>query len=140
MAKLNIGLIGLGERGSLYLQDVIAQHPDVAVVAIADRLEDRRAAAAATLVKDGSPPPREFAEARDLIHTPEVDAVVVMTGWFNHIPLAIEAMQAGKPVGIEVGGALSIEQCWRLVETSRATGHPARCWRIAVTVAWKCWL
>ena len=124
MAKLNIGLVGLGNRGLSYLKNVIAQHPDVAVVAIADRLEDRRTAAAALLAKYGSPPPREFAEARDLIHTPEVDAVVVMTGWFSHIPLAIEAMRAGKPVGIEVGGALSIEQCWRLVETSRATGQP----------------
>ena len=31
--------------------------------------------------------------------------------------IAVAAMNAGKAVAMEVGGAYSVKQCWRLVET-----------------------
>ena len=47
-----------------------------------------------------------------------------MTSWTTHILIAIDAMKHGKIVGMEVGGASSIEECWALVRTSEKTGLP----------------
>ena len=38
--------------------------------------------------------------------------------------MAVEAMKAGKYVGVEVPAALSIEECWHMVNTSEETGMP----------------
>lgn len=41
-----------------------------------------------------------------------------------HIPLAIMAMNEGKAVGLEVGGAYSVQQCWDLVRAYQKTKTP----------------
>ncbi|NLF22041.1 MAG: Gfo/Idh/MocA family oxidoreductase, partial [Lentisphaerae bacterium] len=68
--------------------------------------------------------PRTFLDYRELLADPELDAVIVSSSWNSHIPIAIAAMRAGKPVGFEVGGATSIQQLWELVHTSESTGVP----------------
>ena len=55
---------------------------------------------------------------------PEVDAVILFTSWDNHLNIAIEAMEAGKYVGCEVGGAYSVQECWKIVETYERTHVP----------------
>ena len=55
---------------------------------------------------------------------PEIDAVVIITGWNAHVDVAIDAMRAGKYVGLEVGGAYSIEECWKLIRAYEETGTP----------------
>jgi predicted dehydrogenase len=59
-----------------------------------------------------------------LVEAPDLDAVLVFSSWTSHIEIAIAAMKAGKRVAIEVGGATSIDSCWRLVHTSEETGIP----------------
>ena len=53
-----------------------------------------------------------------------VDAVIIAAAWVAHIPVAVDAMRAGKIVGCEVGGAYSVDDCWRLVRTQEETGVP----------------
>lgn len=53
-----------------------------------------------------------------------LDAVIIMSAWESHVPIALEAMRAGKYVATEVGGAYSVDDCWALVKTSEATGMP----------------
>ena len=50
--------------------------------------------------------------------------MILCSSWESHIRMATEAMEAGKPVGCEVGGAYSIRECWKLVETYEKTGTP----------------
>ena len=52
------------------------------------------------------------------------DAVVIATPWETHIPFAIAAMKANIPVGCEVGGATSLDECWQLVRTYEETHTP----------------
>ena len=47
--------------------------------------------------------------------------VCIFSAWENHIPAAIYAMNCGKQVCTEVGGAYSLEDCWSLVETYERT-------------------
>ena len=39
--KINIGLIGLGARGTLLLHDVLLEHEDAVICAVCDGYEDR---------------------------------------------------------------------------------------------------
>lgn len=55
---------------------------------------------------------------------PEVEAVILCTAWDYHINLGIEAMEAGKYVASEVGGAYSVHDCWKLVDAYERTKVP----------------
>lgn len=37
--------------------------------------------------------------------------------WDWHLPQSVDAMQAGKAVGLEVAGAIHLKECWEYVET-----------------------
>ena len=67
---------------------------------------------------DGTTDYREVA-ARD-----DLDAVVVMTSWTSHIKIAIECLDHGKWVAMEVGGAASLDECWSLVRASERNRKP----------------
>jgi predicted dehydrogenase len=53
----------------------------------------------------------------------DIDLVVIATPWEWHVPMALAAMKQGKHVATEVPAALTIDECWQLVNTSEATGR-----------------
>src|SRR5690606_17236851 len=61
---------------------------------------------------------------KDLLADKNIDAVIISTPWEWHTPMSIDAMNAGKAVGCEVAGAMSIDECWQLVRTHERTGTP----------------
>jgi predicted dehydrogenase len=52
----------------------------------------------------------------------DLDVVVTATPWQWHTPICVAAMKAGKHCATEVPAALSLDECWQLVETSEKTG------------------
>lgn len=68
--------------------------------------------------------PAVTTDYREVLRREDVDAVVISCAWESHIPVAVEAMRAGKAVGMEVGGAYSVKQCWDLVDAYEQTGTP----------------
>jgi hypothetical protein len=60
----------------------------------------------------------------DIISIPEIEAILIFTSWEMHIPIAVEAMKAGKYVGVEVGGSYSIQDCYELVRVSEQNQIP----------------
>ena len=121
---INIGVIGLGGRGAGLMKACLLPRDDVAVAAISDRYEDRIERAAGIIAAAGKPAPVRAADYKDVLSMPSLDAVLITTGWTMHIDIACEAMRAGKYAAIEVGGAYSIDDCWRLVRTYEQTGTP----------------
>ena len=119
---LNIGLIGLGQRGSLMLEDVLVYREDLRVAALCDVYEDRIAGCVETLKKAGKPVPVTTKDYHEILADPKIDAVFVMTPWDSHIRIACEAMEVGKKCGFEVGGSYSLDDCWKLVRTYEKTG------------------
>lgn len=122
--KINIGVIGLGARGTSLLEMVFVQHPDVEFAAVCDAYEDRCENAADIIEKSGRKRPVVTTNYKDILAMPQVDAVILCTSWNHHIDFCIEAMEAGKYVGCEVGGANSVRECWKLVEAYERTGVP----------------
>lgn len=124
MKKIKMGLIGLGNRGYGLLDYVFSEHPEVEIAAICDVYEDRCERAAKLLTKKGEKEPFRTKHYKEILAMPEIEAVLLCTSWENHINLCIEAMEAGKYVASEVGGAYSIHDCWRLVDTYERTKVP----------------
>ena len=51
----------------------------------------------------------------NLLAEKDIDAVIISTPWEWHIPQGIAALEAGKKVGMEVSGAINIQECWDIV-------------------------
>ena len=118
-----IGLIGLGARGEQVLKNTILPL-GVRVAAVCDLYEDRRQKAAGIIQDAGFEKPAQLADYRDVLALEEIDAVIITASWEAHVPIACDAMRAGKYVGLEVSGAYSIEDCWKLVRTYEETKVP----------------
>ena len=120
---VKLGVIGLGGRGK-GMTELIMSMPDVHVVAVCDLYQDRVEALIASAKEHGWKEPQGFLDYHELLGVKEIEAVVIMTSWQTHIPIAIDAMKAGKKCAMEVGGATSVDECWRMVRTSEETGVP----------------
>lgn len=121
---LKVGVIGLGCRGYGLLDGVMLHMDDIEIVAVCDHYEDRVAHAANRVKEIKGNMPIQTTDYKEVIASPEVEAVVVATSWADHVHIAIQAMEAGKYVGTDVGGAYSIEECWELVRAYERTGVP----------------
>lgn len=122
--KIGIALVGLGNRGISMLKDCLLPRREVEILSVCDVYEDRRARAVQSIKEAGRPEPLSTADYREAIDRPDVDAVLLMTPWDDHINLACFAMRSGKYTGMEVGGAYSLDDCWKLVRTFEETGTP----------------
>lgn len=123
MKKIKVGVIGTGMRGMSLLKTICACD-EAEIVAVCDLYEDRTQNAYDKVVELRGNEPVKYLEATKLINDPAVELVVVSAGWEAHIPLAIESMKAGKITGLEVGGAVNVEECWELVNTWEETRTP----------------
>ena len=120
--KLRLGIVGLGNRGQGLLETCIIPEESVEVCSVCDLLEERRSRTLAMFKAAGKNLPKTAEHYREILADEDVDAVIFTTSWESHINLACEAMRAGKYAAIEVGGAYSVEDCWKLVRTHEETG------------------
>ena len=121
---IRVGLIGCGCRGGDILKDILLPmyEEGVRVLFVCDEYEDRAKKGADLVQEVTGESACATADAQTVLRAKEVEAVIIATAWEAHVDLAVEAMKAGKYVGLEVGGAYSIEDCWRLVDTYEKTG------------------
>ncbi len=104
--RLNIGLIGLGRLGRVYARDLATRIPETRLPAVADVSPGLAAQIAEEFdVAEAYPDPRE------MIASPNVDAVVIVSPTHTHKDLAIAALERGKPVFCEKPLALSLAEC-----------------------------
>jgi len=120
---LGLAIIGMGGRGMGHLETLVHM-PDVKVRVVCDKYRDRVEAAQDKAEAVQGFRPDGTTDYKQAVRRTDIDAVLVFTDWTTHIAICVEAMRAGKPVGMEVGGASSIEECWNLVRTSEETGVP----------------
>lgn len=124
MEQIKLGFIGLGQRGTGLLSNVMNNFKDVEVVAVCDPYLDRAEKAAATVKEKRGNDARIYTNADEVFADEEVNVVIISAAWEAHVPLAIAAMKAGKITGLEVGGAYSVDDCWALVRAYEETKTP----------------
>jgi hypothetical protein len=121
---VRIGLIGAGGRGMGLLRDLLAiEH--VEVRAACDIVPEKAQRAAAAIQRAGQAAPALYtAGERDfenLCRRDDLDLLYIATPWNWHVPMAVEGMLQGKHVAVEVPAAVTMEECWQLVDTSERT-------------------
>jgi len=120
---VRIGIIGIGMRGS----DAVGRLSyidGVEIVAICDKYPERLAGAQKTLASLNRPKAKEYSGEdgwKALCESNNVDLIYTCTPWSLHTPIAVFAMNHGKHAATEVPAALTLDQCWQLVETSERT-------------------
>jgi predicted dehydrogenase len=96
--------------------------------ALCDINRDSLALAQDMVVKAGRPKPEGYAQGdhafEALMAREDLDAVIIATYWQWHTPMAVFAMRHGKYAGVEVPAALTVDECWDLVNTHEKTGVP----------------
>lgn len=121
MDHVRFGFIGVGRRGSTLLK-LMLRIDGASVTAIADPYALSLEKAADMVRADEGVKPVLYGDGdeayRDLLARDDVDAVVIATPWSWHVPMALHAMSAGKQCFVEVPAALTIEDCWKLVDAS----------------------
>jgi predicted dehydrogenase len=123
--ELNVGLIGVGLRGTNHLQNLLLR-TDVRVTALCDIDPERIALGKKLITEAGKKAPaiygKDAFDYLNLLALQEVDAVIIATPWLWHTRMTVDSMNAGKYAGVEVSAANTLEECWDLVNTHEATG------------------
>lgn len=124
---VRLGMVGVGNRGTSLLRTAL-DLPGVEVPAICDINEANLERGLGIVEKTGRPRPTGYSSGvedfRRLAARDDLDAVITATPWEWHTRVAVAAMQARKYAGVEVPAALTLEECWELVNTSEKTGVP----------------
>ena len=121
--KIRVGFIGMGRRAPGMVKTAL-MYDYVDVTSICDIDPDRitKGQQIVKEVRDGDC--KGYTDYKELLADTEIDAVIITAAWEVHVPMAVAAMKAGKAVGLEVGGAYSVDDCWELVKTYEETKTP----------------
>jgi predicted dehydrogenase len=110
--KIKVGIVG--QRGGAFVTGLQA-HPDVELVALCEIDTQRLNEQAEKFGVE-----KRFTRYDEMLD--HVDAVIVATPMQLHAPQTILALQAGKHVLSEVTAAVSLDECWRIIDAVKSSG------------------
>jgi predicted dehydrogenase len=111
--KLNLGLIGAGDRG-FHDMGEFQVHPEVRVSAICDIYDTHLERA-----KAKAPEAQSFTDHRKVLESKDIDAVLIATPDHWHSRIAIDALNAGKDVYVEKPLTRTVEEGAEIVKAAR---------------------
>lgn len=124
METVRIGIIGLGMRGPGAVERFV-HIPGAQIVALCDIEPDRVEKTQEILVKAGLPKAAAYSGSPDawkkLCERPDIDLVYIVTDWKTHAEMGVYAMEHGKHAAIEVPAAMTLDEIWKLIDTSERT-------------------
>jgi len=94
--KVKVGIIGMGRIGKIHAENILKEIPEAEVVSIADiEVNKAKELASKWNIK------KIFADPREIINDPKIDAVVICAPTNTHSDLIIESAKAGKHIFCE---------------------------------------
>ncbi len=112
--RIRLGVIGPGERGRSVLGH-FQENSEVEVVALCDIYDESLNKAQ----RQAGGKAKEFAEHKDLLARKEIDAVLIATPDHWHVPIAVDACNAGKDVYIEKPLTFSVAEGEEIIRAAR---------------------
>ena len=114
-------MVGIGLQGGSHLGNFL-RIPGCRITAVCDVREERTAWAQQQVTAAGQPLPTAYSRGpRDferLCEVEDLDLVFTATPWEWHVPVMLAAMKAGKHAATEVPAAMTLDDCWALVESA----------------------
>jgi len=127
---INIGMIGVGGRGSHLSRDLsnrIKNGRNAAIVAVCDVWDVRAQAIVDHVKNNNGTDAKRFRDYRELIETPDLDAVFIATPDHWHARISIEAMEAGLDVYCEKPMTLHWHEAKDVAEVAEETEAVFQC-------------
>lgn len=122
---LKIGFVGVGGRGSNLLK-ILLELKGVEIKALCDIREDRVTRAQRWVTEAGQREPAGYSRGetdfKRMCEKEDLDLVMTATPWQWHVPVCVAALEAGKHVATEVPAAVTLDECWQLVEAAEKSG------------------
>jgi len=121
---VRIGFVGVGHQGSSHVQNFL-RIEGVEIRAVCDIVPEKAARIQKWVVEAGQPEPKAYTRGpedfRRMCEEEDLDLVFTATPWEWHAPVCLAAMRNGKHAATEVPMAVTIDECWELVETAEKT-------------------
>jgi predicted dehydrogenase len=120
---VRIGFVGLGNRGPAAVSRM-SKIEGVQIAALCDVRPERAEKAKSSLEGTKHNPKLYTAGENDwkkMCESKDLDLIYIATPWKMHTPMAVYAMEQGKHAATEVPAAVTLDECWQLVETSEKT-------------------
>ena len=121
---VRVGFVGVGVKGSEHVSNLLSME-GVELRAVCDIREVQCAETQRQAEKLGKKKPTAYSRGeRDferMCKTEDLDLVYTATPWEWHVPVCLAAMRNGKHAATEIPAAITLEECWQLVETSEKT-------------------
>ena len=123
MDTVRVAFVGLGMRGP----DAVERFCNIEgtrVVALCDYHQERAEKCQQILDRHKRPHAAIYSGEegyKQLCARRDIDLVYIATDWHHHFLVAMEAMGNGLHVAIEVPAAMTLEECWELVNMSEQT-------------------
>ncbi len=125
---VRIGYVGIGGQGSGHVENLL-KIAGCRITAVCDINPQRTDWAVKAITAAGHPSPAVYARGpRDferLCETEDLDLVYNATPWEWHVPIMLSAMKNGKHTATEVPAAMTMDDCWAMVEA--AEKHRRHC-------------
>ncbi|GIU05963.1 alpha-N-acetylgalactosaminidase [Shewanella sp. c952] len=124
MDTVRVGFIGVGQRGSGHVKH-FCHLEGVEIIAICDTDTEVLDRSVAFVTEQGLKTPARYSGSEksylELLRRKDIDIVIISTPWEWHAPMAIDTMESGKHAFVEVPLALTVEECWQIVNTAEKT-------------------
>jgi predicted dehydrogenase len=120
---VRVGFVGMGNRGNGAIQR-ISRIDGVEITGICDVLPGAAQKAKERIKTPGHSPAIYSGDEdswMEMFRRDDLDLIYITTPWKLHAPMAVYAMEHGKHVAVEIPAAITVEDCWKLVETSERT-------------------
>ncbi len=120
---VRVGFIGLGMRGPGAVKR-FTYIDGVEIRALCDLYPEQVEMSQKILAERGFPAADPYSGEegwKALCERDDLDLIYICTPWRTHTPMAVYAMQQDKHVAVEVPAAMSLEECWLLVDTAEKT-------------------
>jgi predicted dehydrogenase len=118
---VRVGFVGVGGMGSTHVQNYL-NIDGVQIKAICDVVPEKVARVQKWVMAAGQPNPEGYTKGPTdfmrMCETENLDLIMTATPWEWHVPVCIAAMKNGKHAVTEVPAAMSLDDCWQLVETA----------------------
>lgn len=118
---VRIGFVGVGLQGGGHVRNLLGI-PGCRITAVCDVRAERTDWAVSEITKAGQPAPAVYNHGpRDferLCQEEDLDLVFTATPWEWHVPVMLAAMSNGKHAATEVPAAMSLDDCWAMVEAA----------------------
>ncbi len=122
---VKIGFVGTGGMGTGHCNNLL-RIEGAEIRAVCD-IRPKNAANVQKLARDaGKPEPVAYTNGPEdfkrMCDKEDLDLVYTATPWEWHVPVCLYALQTGKHAATEVPAAMTVEDCWKLVEASEKAG------------------